>query len=832
MIAGILFSEDFPSCDFTEAAAHKLNFGPKGAMLAALPRPWTPPFALIPASLFAGRIGNGDELLRLDEKIVARLSALSDADGKLIVRSSVLGETIWDRGSYKSVVIPSKPVGFRIEISNAATEVLSSAYPKPSGLVVQRYIEPRSRGEFGNLLRVSKTRDHWELTTETTDGATSRVRFNTQRDEAASPSRPLEIRSRQARERLFGSAAAWLNNELLRGRSQRLNCEWLTDNQEVYLVQLDEEDEDFAGINPFQVPVPAAHHPIAAKGTFLMHADQASLSTWDKLKVLDELWEPEAAHKPTLFYVPLSALPKQADNTAKSKLERDFAALIGADNVIVRTSVRAGSEKPPNLPRTECVLPRQAASWCFDRQAEFRLQGRDVSALSFVTHRFIASRASAWVRAHPDNPLVEIHSLWGLPDALQYCPYDIWEVHVPTEVATEYPEYKSHMLIARTNGGWEYVRIKNELARHISIGRQEAIDLAARTLAIAQRLGRACHVMWFVGCVDSDGQRFNLPWYWTEAHEADRNPDRLNYKVIMIADESSLAAFRNFSGSRSRLAIELRPTDLELMRDTAFIEAAGETAKAFDVPVILSGSTLAHAYYQLRRLGCTVVTPGEKEHSRVRHAANLGKLVRDKIPERIIQRQEAEVTRKLPDELVKGFLTSKLFEEAMEVRGAENETQKVIELADLFEVFRALAKVEGVSLDRIVASADEKRKKAGGFDDGLVLLQTGILGRDGQLMQGGDRPLTQVLARKISDDTYEIPFSFFGFMELDQPRSLSFEQFGIKMQISLKSDRLEVRLSKEAEQFELPLDRAIGSADVQGSIAEPPVKPPSSKTEK
>ena len=75
----------------------------------------------------------------------------------------------------------------------------------------------------------------------------------------------------------------------------------------------------------------------------------------------------------------------------------------------------------------------------------------------------------------PGNPMVEINSLWGLPDALQYCSYDIWEVHVPTEVATEYPDYKSHMLIAKENGGWEYVRVKNELGCSLSIGRRDAL---------------------------------------------------------------------------------------------------------------------------------------------------------------------------------------------------------------------------------------------------------------------------------------------------------------------------------------------------------------------
>ena len=813
MIEGVLFSEDTAPFGWSDVSVNKLNYGPKGAMLAALPRQWTPPFVLIAASVLAGTIRDPQNLLSLGGKFISRVRSLTTADRGVIVRSSVLDESIWDRGSYESVIVPSTAGDFQAELNRAAARILNSAPNKHVSLVVQRFVTPLARGEFDNLLRISRTRDHWELSTNGADGTTSRTRFNTQRDEAALSDRGLEVKSRPTRERLFGSIAAWLNNIFLRGRSQRLNCEWLTDGQQIYLVQIDEEDEDFLGVNPYQLRVSPAHRPGKAQGSFLAHAEGQALQVWDKLKVLDELWEPDALHKPTLFYVPLSELPYYEVSGCSKKLQDDFRSLIGPDNIVVRTSVRAGSEKLPNLPRTECVRPEDAAAWCIAKCTEFRDQGIALTDLAFVAHRFIASKASAWVRAEPGNALVEINSLWGLPDALQYCPYDIWEVHVPTEVATDYPDYKSNMLISSNDGGWEYVRIKNELARSLSIGGREALDLAIRTSSIAERIGRACHVMWFVGCLDDGGTRFSLPWYWIEAHDAEKNLDRSNYKIFAISDPPSLQAFERQTGSRLRQAIELKLTDINLMRDTKFIESVGSAAKAANVPVILSGSTLAHAYYQLSRKGCTVVTRGEKEHSRVRRNTNLGKLVRDKIPGRIAQRHEAEVTRKIPSELIKGFLTSKLLEEALEVRNAEGSEQKTIELADLYEVIRALVHAEGISLADVVAKADEKKTKAGGFEGGLVLLQTGILGRDRQSIQNADRPLTQILARKISGDSYEIPFSFFGFMELDQPRSLTFEDLSTRLTVTLKSDRIELRLSRGAEQLELPLDLTVAQYD-------------------
>lgn len=796
----VLFSDDVPLQGWSDAHAHSAEFGPKGSMLLAVPRCWTPPFALIATS-------TGHEAI---SPFLPRIGAL--ANGHLIVRSSVLGESIWDRGRYQSVACDAAAEGFDERLFNAVDQVVSSAPGKSVAVVVQRYVKPLARGEFGNLLRISKTRDHWELSTEAGE-ARSSIKFNTQRDEAASPDVPL--RNKPPRERLFGSVAAWLNNNLLRGRRQRLTCEWVVDGESLFIVQLDEEDEDHVGVNPFQIRVVPSRRPAAAKGTFLAHAEGEAVKEWDKLKVLEELWEPNATHKPTLFFVPLAHLEGE---DVQRRLADDFRTLVAQSNIVVRTTVRAGVEKAPNLPRTEGVGPERAAKWCLDECDRYRAESVSLLERAFVTHHFVPARSSAWARAAPGDPIVEIHGLWGLPDALQSCPYDIWEVHVPTDFATEYPDYKSNMLIPRNDGGWEYVRVKNELARNLSVTQREALDIAQRSLAIADRMGKPCHIMWFVGCVDEEGVRFNLPWYWTKSHDTEPNADRANYDTIIVSDPETLEAFKNLSGPRLRQAVQFQPVTQELMHDWKFIASVGEAAKAAGVPVVYHGSTLAHAYYQLRRSGGTVVTPGEKEHSRVRRSVTFGKLVRDRIPDRIAARRESEATLKLPTEVVKGFLVGKLIEEVMEVRHAETPDDKAGELADLYEVVRALAHAEKVPLKDVVEQANEKRRKTGGFNGGIVLLQTGIRGRY-QKVSGLPRKAaksdqgSQVLARKVSEDTYEIPFSFFGFMENGLTRSLMLEGINARLDVTLKTDRIVISVVKNAEQLEFPLDLTVGPSD-------------------
>ncbi|TPI34077.1 hypothetical protein FJW08_04975 [Mesorhizobium sp. B3-2-1] len=808
-----LFSDDSIVYEWSDISRLSEQFGPKGAGLAVLPQPWTPRFALLSAGLVQSIIENSGKFSQLLNSYLSRVRKIAEETGQLYVRSSVIGETIWERGSFTSILVPYRSDTFAKDIVEAVNQITESAQGRSIALVLQSYIQPRTGGEFGNVLRVSKTRDQWELASETS-GRVSRTRLNSQRDEAWDPQLPLDVRG-LPQGRLFGSIAAWINNVLIRGTAHRVNCEWVATHDRVYLVQIDEETEDFTGVNPFQLTIPSIHQPAAAGGTYIRAAEEESIGRWDKLKVLSELWEEGASHQPVLFYAEFSALPASDDKEGFTRLVEDFEGLIGPDEIIVRTSVRAGAEKIPNLGRTEGMDPLTAAQWCLEQRDLSLEQGDGLDGLAFVIHRFMAARAAAWVRADPNSPVVEIHSLWGLPDALQYCPYDIWEVHLPTSVATEYPDYKSNMMVARQDGSWEYVRVKNEVARSLSIGRREALDIAGRTAEISRRLNKACHVMWFVGCRGGDGMDFSIPWYWTEAHEAERNLDRANYQLVRIADRIDLEKFDADDGPKTRLALELMPTDQSLMRDMSFIEAVGAVAMAASVPVFLAGSTLAHAYFALSRAGCVVIARGEKEHSRIRRNATFGKIVRDKIPDRIARRKETGVTQKVPGEFKKAFLTGKLLEEALEVRSADTPEEKRVELADLYEVLRALANAEQIGMDDVVKAADVKREKSGGFDDGLVLMQTAILGRNKRGIPESEKQMTQVLARKTASDTFELPFTFFGFMELDQPRSLTFDAAGVRLHLTLKSDRLELRVSSEAEQLELPLDFVVSDERVE-----------------
>ena len=96
------------------------------------------------------------------------------------------------------------------------------------------------------------------------------------------------------------------------------------------------------------------------------------------------------------------------------------------------------------------------------------------------------------------------------------------------------------------------------------------------------------------------------------------------------------------------------------------------------------------------------------------------KLVRDNIPNIIESKGETPVTRILDDDTYKVELEKKLNEEYQEVLSAQGD-DRVEELADIIEIIRALAKLEGKSLQDVVEIADVKSEKRGAFSEKIFL---------------------------------------------------------------------------------------------------------------
>jgi predicted house-cleaning noncanonical NTP pyrophosphatase (MazG superfamily) len=78
----------------------------------------------------------------------------------------------------------------------------------------------------------------------------------------------------------------------------------------------------------------------------------------------------------------------------------------------------------------------------------------------------------------------------------------------------------------------------------------------------------------------------------------------------------------------------------------------------------------------------------------------------------------------LPEGELLDVLKTKIVEEAMEVLSATSSSSLQEEMADVLEVLSAMCKLGGGSLRKLERLAARKRRKAGGFGKGLMLVET------------------------------------------------------------------------------------------------------------
>lgn len=96
------------------------------------------------------------------------------------------------------------------------------------------------------------------------------------------------------------------------------------------------------------------------------------------------------------------------------------------------------------------------------------------------------------------------------------------------------------------------------------------------------------------------------------------------------------------------------------------------------------------------------------------------KLVRDRIPEIIRSSGDEPVCTPLDDVDHVNVLIDKAHEELAELRDAPGPV-RLDELADVFEVVRALCDASGFSFDQLTDAASRKRAERGGFDERVWL---------------------------------------------------------------------------------------------------------------
>ena len=102
----------------------------------------------------------------------------------------------------------------------------------------------------------------------------------------------------------------------------------------------------------------------------------------------------------------------------------------------------------------------------------------------------------------------------------------------------------------------------------------------------------------------------------------------------------------------------------------------------------------------------------------------FNKLVRDNIPDIIESNGEESITRVLEQDEYRTELYKKLLEEANEVISSKTSDETIEELADVLEILKSIAELNGKKLDDVVEVAKQKRLKRGGFEKRIFLEKT------------------------------------------------------------------------------------------------------------
>ena len=702
--------------------------GQKALGLATIPSAWRPPFGVISAKVYSEwKNLDGRQRVELVKKVSADLfSNLPDWSidwpKGIILRSSATEETLTERGAFESRKLPAD---FGVEILSGCVKTIYEQFfdlgeQYSIAVVVQPLVSSSLNGHISNERRVSKTINQWELEIFSPPKSN---RFNSQRHKPPDFSEPLDVSNRRKLSNAFRSVGRWCT-KLERGPA---HLEWAWDQNRLWLLQLDFEDESpDEGVDPAEFLRSPDHADNVVSGSISMLTSTETLSAncgWRKIDNVLDFRKVRDQRFPPLYYI--GGEEFQALGADLMPLVEDIRRF-SAGRVVVRTDCRATGIGTLNLPRTDSVTPERAADFISEVLASLVGKGARPNEVCFILHRFIPAQSSAWALATPGGQLVQVDSLWGVPEGLQYLPYDSFQFDLKrNEISSEKLAYKPLFIQELEDGSWNEVKIKRRLGRHRSISSPAVREIATLTKQLAQSLGQPVQVMWFCGIPEHLEIGENLPWFHMPASaETLKRPATIGEarERIHIHNATDIQDAYNIATDRSLLV--LQPEVNLIRKEEIFLDEVIKLAQAKNLPIELAGSSLGHAYYKLDRAGVTTFLAGVPSRERVRGRRVFAKLVRDDIPEHIERKGERVIRARISKSEARAALLVKLLEEAQELKNAESPDEVKLELADLLEVLRSLCAATGVNWDDVSAAADEKRASRGSFNKGVVLMET------------------------------------------------------------------------------------------------------------
>ena len=721
--------------DFPVEEMSPEHIGWKAYGLASLPSKWVPPFFVITASCFEGNCS--DETI--DAWVIQCLGLVGIGEGDRVkIRSSGTSETMRNRGLLTSTSCPAN------EVVTMVRNLIPKLPQMLSGKVhwiIQKYVNPKQKGLLSNERRLRRENRDWIVEFEPQGpirGFTQPIAVRRWRDGIDLAELDLHCTSKFEVTLRLKRVAMWAT-----GLSSRTLFEWVWDGKSVHIVQSDIA-ESTTGTNPRSL-LPTQIQSVEPTSLKVIHpANDEDCERYGKLRNV-KLYK-ELGYEMPVFYVinDIEVIGHILNGQIPSRLEDDLVELIKRPLIIRTDGISISGEKNEMLPRSdELRSHREAMNWLVtDFRSKIEKSGLEGGNLCLIAHHFIPSVASAWARAEPGNRIVRIESLWGIPEGLYWHSHDTFEVDTYTtdvdfcqptaSLKYKYWErlrYKGTFIAPNENGKWIPYQATPPYDWNKSISKERWLfEIAYTTRQVAEREKYPVSVMWFIDNHPQATKHRVLPWFHNKseitgppkAAPRQKRKSASDFSIKSIHDWQRLQQDLQSGKYIERVVVE--PVDPELIRNPQFAKELADLAATKKFVVELFGGLLSHAYYILQSRGAQVECIdlfGADED-----VDEYDKIVRDEIPALIERRGERVETVKLVGDALLVALRQKLVEEAFEALDAKSGEELVGELADAQEVVKALCQALGVSTIDVEAEREDKKKRRGGFEKGLMLIKT------------------------------------------------------------------------------------------------------------
>ena len=374
-----------------------------------------------------------------------------------------------------------------------------------------------------------------------------------------------------------------------------MHLEWGFKDGQVWLLQLDFEGEDKVGEDPKLLlnenrPKFAFEEKLYLE--FFKFFQPGARTRWFKLKNISDFCVDDEPPKHRMFFSPGASIERViGDRKALRRLEREIHRVTGGFAVI-RTDTTIKREPQHNLPRTDTIDAKNGAKWLRERCKELKRAGVAPNDFCFIMHRYIPGVASAWAFCEAGGDVVQIDSLWGLPDGLQFCPHDSFEVDLRIgKVPSKRIRFKPYFIREQLDGSWEYVRVNRKFGRHSSLSDKALIYIAKQTRKISDKIDHNAQIMWFCNIPSSEGLGSHIPWYRT-THFGSRQQQHKRYgRSYDIRSREDLDALA--TEDHRGLCLRIFP-EVSLLRGEDFLDNVIAVARQYDLPVPSLPTSLRH----------------------------------------------------------------------------------------------------------------------------------------------------------------------------------------------------------------------------------------------